>query len=478
TCTSDTMKTAKVPPAPFFNSRKRLRQAVIADPNENFQDEDDSWMEAFAGTEGSVGGGGSRGGGGGGGNNFMNNNNNNSNNNATTTTRNSGGQGRNTAFPHSSSSSSSSSNVSANYNQTRNTFTAHHHQPTTTNTTTTTNTMAMTGHSKTSFDNQNRGNKLPGAPPKRGGPYQQQHYNNNNNNSNYNNYNNNNNNNNNYNNNNAAMMNRRPMQHPPLPPPPPQTMTSPPSYNRNYSPRPQPSSSRSSSHNYNNNNNNNNNNSNTWSFSGPASNINKPVGSTPPRFGGESFLQEVSPGVPPTFNQHQTGSYGAKHSPNYHQTHSRSKINMNTGDAAAAAVDKKPVKPFQREVAPICPILTTFIKDLKFNHLNYKAKLQMMFEVYGMLDSAISPDRDLSGRQFLLRDNTDAIDCVYYEIDQTLPRMTRGRWLRCIGKVDHKSSRLHCVSIRPATGEERHLPEIMAPLQFKYLNTFTINIDD
>ncbi|RUS76875.1 hypothetical protein EGW08_015366 [Elysia chlorotica] len=79
----------------------------------------------------------------------------------------------------------------------------------------------------------------------------------------------------------------------------------------------------------------------------------------------------------------------------------------------------------------------------------------VMFEVYGLLDSATVRDSTGTGKEFILRDDTDSIKCVFYEIDRELPRLTRGQVHRVVGFADRKRGILQAVSVRPALKEER-----------------------
>ncbi|KAK3788494.1 hypothetical protein RRG08_053121 [Elysia crispata] len=79
----------------------------------------------------------------------------------------------------------------------------------------------------------------------------------------------------------------------------------------------------------------------------------------------------------------------------------------------------------------------------------------VMFEVYGLLDSATVRDSTGTGKEFMLRDDTDSIKCVFYEIDRELPRLTRGQVHRVVGVADKRRGILQVVSVRPAQKEER-----------------------
>ncbi|XP_054250414.1 spermatogenesis-associated protein 22 [Indicator indicator] len=85
----------------------------------------------------------------------------------------------------------------------------------------------------------------------------------------------------------------------------------------------------------------------------------------------------------------------------------------------------------------------------------YTYKTALLFEVLGMLDSAVTPGA-YGAKNFLLRDGKESLPCVFYEIDRELPRLIRGRVHRCMGNYDAKRNIFKCVSVRPATIQEQN----------------------
>lgn len=81
----------------------------------------------------------------------------------------------------------------------------------------------------------------------------------------------------------------------------------------------------------------------------------------------------------------------------------------------------------------------------------------VMFEVYGILDSATVKNPMGTGKEFVIRDDTDSIKCVFYEIDRELPRLTRGQVHRVVGTADKRRGLLQVVCMRPALKEERRV---------------------
>ncbi|XP_026544297.1 spermatogenesis-associated protein 22 [Notechis scutatus] len=98
-------------------------------------------------------------------------------------------------------------------------------------------------------------------------------------------------------------------------------------------------------------------------------------------------------------------------------------------------------------------ILSAVIESMK-HWSQYSNKTPLLFEVLGVLDSAVTPGQ-FGSKTFLLRDGKETVTCVFYEIDRELPRLIRGRVHRCMGKYDVKHKVFKCVSVRPATSAEQ-----------------------
>lgn len=104
-------------------------------------------------------------------------------------------------------------------------------------------------------------------------------------------------------------------------------------------------------------------------------------------------------------------------------------------------------------------LITASIQGVK-HWSKYRDSINMIFEVYGVVDSAMMQDPSATGKEFLIKDEQDSMSCIFYEIDRQLPRLTRGHWHRCVGTVDGRSGKLKCVSVRPASMEEKDLSKI------------------
>ncbi|XP_053222621.1 spermatogenesis-associated protein 22 isoform X2 [Podarcis raffonei] len=98
-------------------------------------------------------------------------------------------------------------------------------------------------------------------------------------------------------------------------------------------------------------------------------------------------------------------------------------------------------------------IISVVIESMK-HWSQYTNKVPLLFEVLGVLDSAVTPGQ-YGAKTFLLRDGKESMPCVFYEIDRELPRLIRGRVHRCMGNYDTKRKVFKCVSVRPATVPEQ-----------------------
>ncbi|XP_066492536.1 spermatogenesis-associated protein 22 [Tiliqua scincoides] len=144
--------------------------------------------------------------------------------------------------------------------------------------------------------------------------------------------------------------------------------------------------------------------------------------------------------------QGQSTSYKFKH--NLYQQ----KVNPN--NTYHTQVDKKiqNVPEYQlklKEKDNSLRILSVVIESMK-HWSQYTNKIPLLFEVMGILDSAVTPGQ-YGAKTFLLRDGKESVSCVFYETDRELPRLIRGRAHRCMGNYDTKQKLFRCVSVRPAT---------------------------
>ncbi|XDV19837.1 hypothetical protein PO909_025240 [Leuciscus waleckii] len=89
----------------------------------------------------------------------------------------------------------------------------------------------------------------------------------------------------------------------------------------------------------------------------------------------------------------------------------------------------------------------------------YKNRVPMLFEIFATLDSAVTVG-EYGAKKFLMRDGKEVVQCLYFEIDQILPRLIRGQVHRCIGNYDREKDTMTCVSVRAASlSEQRNAQE-------------------
>ncbi|XP_052413024.1 spermatogenesis-associated protein 22-like [Carassius gibelio] len=98
-------------------------------------------------------------------------------------------------------------------------------------------------------------------------------------------------------------------------------------------------------------------------------------------------------------------------------------------------------------------VITAVIEGMK-HWSQYKNKVPMLFEMFATLDSAVTVGEH-GAKKFLMRDGKEVVHCIYYENDQTLPRLIRGQVHRCVGNYDSQKDTMTCVSVRAASLSEQ-----------------------
>ncbi|KAL3856452.1 hypothetical protein ACJMK2_011209 [Sinanodonta woodiana] len=101
----------------------------------------------------------------------------------------------------------------------------------------------------------------------------------------------------------------------------------------------------------------------------------------------------------------------------------------------------------------------------------YKEQVPLMFEVFGVVDSALVKDSSGMAKEFLLRDEQESMQCIFYEIDRSIPRLTRGHWHRLLGNFNERCQKFHCVSVRATDQEERTLGKRLVAVSTKAMET-------
>ncbi|XP_071316900.1 spermatogenesis-associated protein 22 isoform X2 [Trachinotus anak] len=97
-------------------------------------------------------------------------------------------------------------------------------------------------------------------------------------------------------------------------------------------------------------------------------------------------------------------------------------------------------------------ILTAVIDGMR-HWSQFKDKVPYLFEIFATLDSAVTVGHH-GAKTFLMRDGKEAVQCVFYENEQELPRLIRGQIHRCVGNYDRGRDVLMCVSVRPGLPSE------------------------
>ena len=90
------------------------------------------------------------------------------------------------------------------------------------------------------------------------------------------------------------------------------------------------------------------------------------------------------------------------------------------------------------------------VLEIASNRTNF-----VLFEIFGKINSPVVRHPTFDAIEFVLRDDTDAMTCIYYMHDAGL-RFLRGGHYRCVGRVDCKDkSTFNCLSIRPSSDTEK-----------------------
>ncbi|XP_031558230.1 spermatogenesis-associated protein 22-like [Actinia tenebrosa] len=104
------------------------------------------------------------------------------------------------------------------------------------------------------------------------------------------------------------------------------------------------------------------------------------------------------------------------------------------------------VKGGQIENSP--KVLTTSIKNL-MDWEEFRGKMTFIFEIFGILESAVSTGISNNSKTFILKDDTGSIRCTFWEMTY-----------RCIGSMDRMKRSFNCVTVRPSTLAELHSAKI------------------
>ncbi|XP_072043403.1 uncharacterized protein [Amphiura filiformis] len=100
-------------------------------------------------------------------------------------------------------------------------------------------------------------------------------------------------------------------------------------------------------------------------------------------------------------------------------------------------------------------ILTSSIEGMKHWSQYTDSVGLLLFEMFGILNSAISTNDSSTAKLFNLREGQHSQRCIFYETDHYLQRLTRGQWLRCVGNLDKKTGLFRVVTVRPVSQQEQ-----------------------
>ncbi|XP_040908023.1 spermatogenesis-associated protein 22 [Toxotes jaculatrix] len=141
-----------------------------------------------------------------------------------------------------------------------------------------------------------------------------------------------------------------------------------------------------------------------------------------------------------------TDSFGPQTSP------SLGKRSSNQPQSARPAQTQQETFPVKPAIDNSLRILTAVIGGMR-HWSQFKDKVPYLFEIFATLDSAVTLGRH-GAKTFLMRDGKEAVQCVFYENEQELPRLIRGQVHRCVGNYDRSRDILTCVSVRPGLPSE------------------------
>ncbi|KAK6190728.1 hypothetical protein SNE40_002528 [Patella caerulea] len=134
-------------------------------------------------------------------------------------------------------------------------------------------------------------------------------------------------------------------------------------------------------------------------------------------------------------------------------------------------------QPKHNEIDKSLKLITTDIEGVKrWSHV--KTNFTLLFEIFGMVDSAVLMNAQGTAKEFILNDGSTSIQCLFYEIDRELQRLVRGQWHRCVGSLQTRSGKMKCVAIRPASTEERKTAKITAAVSERWLQHFTKSFNE
>lgn len=121
-------------------------------------------------------------------------------------------------------------------------------------------------------------------------------------------------------------------------------------------------------------------------------------------------------------------------------------------DKSASSLANPRGKPIQKR-----RVLTATAKGMQ-HWSKYKHHSQMLFEVFGILCSPPVASGH-KAKRFLLQTQDGNINCLFWELDRSLPPLARGRMHRVVGVWSGEKQHLQCYSVRPSRANEEGFVE-------------------
>ncbi|XP_063420932.1 uncharacterized protein LOC134706155 [Mytilus trossulus] len=134
-------------------------------------------------------------------------------------------------------------------------------------------------------------------------------------------------------------------------------------------------------------------------------------------------------------------------------------------------------KPSEKKIDPSLHVMTLHASSVP-HWAKYRDNINMIFEVFGIIDSTVIRDATDTYKEFILRDEQHHLKCVFYEIDRELQKLIRGHWQRCVGTYDIKNGCFKCVSVRAASMEEKNHGQQLAKSTNELLKQITRHLPE
>ncbi|XP_078341915.1 uncharacterized protein LOC111110369 [Crassostrea virginica] len=126
---------------------------------------------------------------------------------------------------------------------------------------------------------------------------------------------------------------------------------------------------------------------------------------------------------------------------------------VNKADPPKTATQSKPEPVQKPSLDRTLRIISTDLAGIK-NWEHLRGTLTFLFEIYAQVNSATVKVPDTDGKKFNIKEGSISMDCIFYEIDHSLPKLTRGKLYRIVGSYDSQQNLIKCVAIREALQNE------------------------